>query len=386
MYNENIYSERISVMIKVLHCADIHLDSPFASENPVKSELRRNELRKTFISIISYAKLNNADIVLIAGDLFDSGFVTKETIDIILDEFADAPDIRFVISPGNHDPHTDSSIYNRITFPDNVYIFGQTALSYFTFDEINTNVYGYAFIKSELTHNPFAGHKPHDTAMINLLCAHGDLVSGSKYCPITKDEIHGSGFDYIALGHIHNSGGIMQEGGVKYAYSGCPEGRDFGETGYKGALWIEIDKGYFTYKKIRFSKRRYESDRLNITGTSAMSDVTAIIKGHITDKGYGDDTILRVYLEGDVDPEFTVSKSVLKEQIKGLFEFTVIDETSPLYDYNYLQNDPTIRGAFFNKLLPLIRDGTQEEREIAVRALHYGLSALSGSNIIDFEL
>ena len=373
-------------MIKVLHCADIHLDSPFASENPVKSELRRNELRKTFISIISYAKINGADIVLIAGDLFDGEFVTKETIDLILDEFAAAENIRFIISPGNHDPYTDSSIYNRIIFPDNVYIFGKTELSYFTFDEINTNVYGYAFTKSELSHNPFAGHTPHDTDMINLLCAHGDLTLNTKYCPITKDEIRASGYDYIALGHIHNSGGVMQEGNVKYAYSGCPEGRDFGETGHKGALWIEIDKGYFNCKKVRFSGRRYESDRVNITGSSVMADVIAILKNHINEHAYGEDTILRVYLEGDINPEFTVSKSVLKEQFKELFEFIVVDNTSPLYDYAYLKNDPTIRGAFFNKLLPLIQNGTEEEREIAVKALHYGLSAISGSNIIDFEL
>ena len=373
-------------MIKALHCADIHLDSPFASENPAASELRRKELTNTFISIISYAKQNNADIVLIAGDLFDCDFVTMETINILLDEFASAPDCRFIISPGNHDPYTDTSVYNRVLFPDNVYIFTQDTLSYFDFEEINTNVYGYAFTKSELLHNPFAGHKPHDSGMINLLCAHGDLTPGTKYCPITKDEIRSGGFDYIALGHIHNSGGMAQEGGVRYAFSGCPEGRDFGETGYKGALWLEIDKNSFNWKRVKFSRRRYESDRVNVMGCSAMSEVTAAVSKHITDKGYGDDTILRLYLEGDIDPEFTISKSILKDRFKNLFEFIVVDNTSPLYDFNYLKDDPTIRGAFFNKLLPLIQNGTQEERDIAAKALRYGLSAISGSNIFDFEL
>jgi DNA repair exonuclease len=373
-------------MIKVLHCADIHLDCPFASENPANSELRRNELRNTFVSTISYAKRNNADIVLIAGDLFDTNFITKETVNIILDEFASMPDCRFIISPGNHDPYTDNSVYNRVLFPDNVYIFNQETLSYFDFEEINTNVYGYAFTKSELLHNPFAGHKPHDSNMINLLCAHGDLTFGTKYCPITKDEIRSSGFDYIALGHIHNTDGVEREGNVRYAFSGCLEGRDFGETGYKGALWLETDKNYFKCDKIRFSKRRYESDRVNVTGCSAIPEVTAIINKHITDHGYGNDTILRLYLEGDIDPEFTIPKSILKDYFRDLCEFIIIDNTSPLYDYNYLKDDPTIRGAFFNKLLPLIQTGTQEERDIAVKALRYGLSAISGSNIIDFEL
>ena len=373
-------------MIKVLHCGDIHLDSPFASENPAKSELRRKELRDTFISIISYAQQNKADIVLIAGDLFDSDFVTMETVDILLNGFASAPDCRFIISPGNHDPYTDNSVYNQVLFPDNVYIFTQDTLSYFDFEEINTNVYGYAFTKSELLRNPFAGHKPRDNGMINLLCAHGDLTFGTKYCPITKGEIHDSGFDYIALGHIHNDDGMQREGNVRYAFSGCPEGRDFGETGYKGALWLEIDKDYFSWEKIRFSKRRYESDHVNVTGCTGISEVTAAIAKHITDNGYSDDTILRLYLEGDIDPELTISKPILKDKFKNLFEFIIIDNTSPLYDFSYLKDDLTIRGAFFNKLLPLIQNGTQEERDIAVKALRYGLSAISGSNIIDFEL
>jgi len=179
---------------------------------------------------------------------------------------------------------------------------------------------------------------------------------------------------------------MAQEGGVRYAFSGCPEGRDFGETGYKGALWLEIDKNSFNWKRVKFSRRRYESDRVNVMGCSAMSEVTAAVSKHITDKGYGDDTILRLYLEGDIDPEFTISKSILKDRFKNLFEFIVVDNTSPLYDFNYLKDDPTIRGAFFNKLLPLIQNGTQEERDIAAKALRYGLSAISGSNIFDFEL
>lgn len=373
-------------MIKLLHCADIHLDSPFTSENVVKSEIRRNELRNTFISIVSYAKQNQADFVLIAGDLFDSDFVTKETVEMLVNEFENAPDCRFIISPGNHDPYTDNSVYNRVVFPDNVYIFNKDVLSYFTFDEIGVNVYGYAFTKSELNHNPFAGRQPHDTDMINILCVHGDLTSGSKTAPITKSEIRNSGFDYIALGHIHNSNGIMQEGNVRYAYSGCPEGRDFGEIGYKGALWIEMDKFNFTHEKIRFSKRRYESDRINITGCSDMSDVISVITQRIAENGYGDDTILRIYLDGDVNPELKISKSLIKDKIKNLFDIVIIDNTSPFYDYNYLKDDPTIRGVFFNKMLPLLQNSTQEERDIAIKALHYGLSAISGSDIIDFEL
>ena len=63
-------------MPKILHIGDIHLDSPFSLFDVEKSQARRQELRGTFTSIMMYAKLKNADIVLICGDLFDSEFVT----------------------------------------------------------------------------------------------------------------------------------------------------------------------------------------------------------------------------------------------------------------------------------------------------------------------
>ena len=373
-------------MIKVLHCADIHLDSPFASENAIKAEVRRNELRGTFTSMMMYAKMNGADIVLIAGDLFDSDFVTKETVSLILREFENNPDCRFIISPGNHDIYTVNSVYSRTVFPDNVYIFSTDVLSYFTFEEINTDVYGYAFVRNEMEKNPFAGLRPQNHNAINLLCAHGDMVSKSKDCPITKNEIESSGFDYVALGHIHNGNGLEKAGNVYYSYSGCLEGRDYGETGYKGALWIEMEKGKLEAREIRFSKRRYESEKLNITGASSMTDVLTHVRQLVADNKYAEDTALRVQFEGDVDPSLIISPSMLREQFKTLFELDIIDKTMPIFDYTYLLNDPTIRGAFLNKILPILQNGSPEEQNIAARALRYGLSAISGNDITDFEL
>ena len=68
-------------MPKILHSADIHLDSPFRSGNAGKSEVRRRELRGTFSSLMMYIKDNGVALALLAGDLFDSESVTKNTAD-----------------------------------------------------------------------------------------------------------------------------------------------------------------------------------------------------------------------------------------------------------------------------------------------------------------
>ena len=75
-------------MLKIIHTADIHLDSPFSLFDAQKAQARKNELRGVFSSLIMYAKTEKADMVLIAGDLFDSEYVTKETMDIITTQFA----------------------------------------------------------------------------------------------------------------------------------------------------------------------------------------------------------------------------------------------------------------------------------------------------------
>ena len=59
-------------MIKFLHCADLHLDSPLASLDLRRAEVRRNEFRAAFTSLTLYAKLNKIDFLLISGDLLES--------------------------------------------------------------------------------------------------------------------------------------------------------------------------------------------------------------------------------------------------------------------------------------------------------------------------
>ena len=70
-------------MIKIMHTGDIHLDSPFSSLTSRQAEVRRNELRAAFTSMMTYAKMNNTDLLLIAGDVFDAEYVTRETVSLL---------------------------------------------------------------------------------------------------------------------------------------------------------------------------------------------------------------------------------------------------------------------------------------------------------------
>lgn len=376
-------------MVKILHTADIHLDSPFTLEDASRSRARRSELRTAFASMMSYINTSGVRLCLIAGDLFEYEYATKETVTFLIEEFAKNPGCEFVISPGNHDPYTENSVYAKTEFPKNVHIFTSQECSRLEFPELGCDVYGYAFTSQFMERNPIIGVKPADPERINILCAHADTSSPiSKYCPMTERDIFESGFDYIALGHIHNSAGILREGDTTYAYSGCLEGRDYGECGYKGAITGTISKDFsgaaVNLRGLRFSTRRYADERVNVTGAADIAQVAETLRDLAFRNSYADDTLLRVTLEGNVTPSLSLSKEALRPYLPSLYSLEIVDRTMPLFDAAALENDPTVKGALYQQLLPALSNGTAEEREIAAMALRYALGALEGAEIIDF--
>ena len=375
-------------MPKIIHTADVHLDAPFSLMNVQKAQMRKNELRETFASVILLAKSEKADLVLIAGDLFDSGFVTKETMELLVSLFSSAPECKFVIAPGNHDYIWENSPYIKEGFPENVYIFKRERVSRFTFPEIGVDVYGYAFASDEYSENPLAGKFVLDRSRVNILLAHADVGGHSKYCPLSVSDIGKSGFDYIALGHIHQGGKINTAGNTYYAYSGCPEGRSFDECGTKGVIVADLSKnlGKLTasFANKRTGKRRFEKMSVDITGVASQDALADCVKSAIVKEGYGSDVLLRVRLTGSISPETVIRPEKLEADALGVFYLEVEDASAPLLDYEELKNDISIRGAFFRELLPLLESENEEERRTAADALRYGLAALDGNDVVDF--
>lgn len=375
-------------MVKIIHTADIHLDSPFSLLDVQKAQMRKNELRETFSAIVKLAESEKADIMMIAGDLFDSGFVTKETTELLVSLFSSVPSCRFVIAPGNHDYIWGHSPYRKENFPKNVYIFDNEQISCFSFPEINVDVYGYAFASDSYTENPLEKKIQLQRSRINILVAHADVGGKSKYAPITNSDIMKSGFDYIALGHIHAGGKVQTVGNTYYAYSGCPEGRSFDECGVKGVIVAEFSKNATQlsadFRSHRTCKRRYEKINVDITGVSSQDALFDCVKNAVENEKFDSDVLLRVRLTGRISPETTLYPKKLTAASLGLFYLEVEDAVVPLLNYDELKNDISVKGAFFRELLPLLQSENEDERRTAAAALRYGLAALDGNDVVDF--
>lgn len=368
-------------MIKVLHCADLHLDSPFSGLDPIQSEARREEQRELLRTLICYIRNQRIDLVLIAGDLFDNGFTNSKTVKYAADLLGNLP-CPVVISPGNHDPYIQGGIYSS-GFSKNVHIFNSQKLSSVDFPDLGVAVWGYAFTSASYEEHPLATQYSVDESRINLLCAHADTVQSlSKYAPISPRELDDSPFDYAALGHIHNAPEVGNYNGTIAAYCGCAEGRSFDELDFGGAILLEIEGKKITHKKIQLAKRRYMIEALDITGVENDDEVIERIRQRAALKNYKDDTSLRVILEGSVSSEYAPNAQRIKDSIEGLYSLDIKDETIPTLDEELLAQDVSVRGEFYRTLIKTIREGSEEERKAAVLALRLGLSALDDRPII----
>lgn len=368
-------------MIRFLHCADLHLDSPFSGLDAMQSEARREEQRELFRALICHAKNRRVDLLLIAGDLFDSGFTSSSTVKFVADMLATL-DCPVVISPGNHDPYTEGGLYSA-AFPENVMIFSSEKLCSFYFQKLNVTVHGYAFTSERHEENPLDSGVALDPSKINLLCAHTDLdVPLSSYAPITAAQLAASGFDYAALGHVHNPEPPTVFGKTLTAYSGCLEGRSFDELDFGGAIEVTVDGNRVTSEKVRLAKHRYMVETLDVTGAERDSEVIDRIRSRIAMCNYREETALRVVLTGALSPEYTPSLDFIKGEIEGLYHLELKDNTTPILDFAELERDLSIRGEFYRELVAKMRSADEQERRTAAEALRIGLCALSGKPIV----
>ena len=373
--------------IRIMHIADMHLDSPFSRLDTERAEVRRRELRGVFTSMMLYARTHRVDVVLIAGDLFDIGYAGEDTVSLIMREFEKAPECRFVISAGNHDPYSARSVYRLKKFPENVYIFDSPTLSRISIDDIGVDVYGWSFVSDILEQNPLAGQIAEEGERIPLLCCHCDVSSAaSKYAPVNVADIERFGAAYSALGHIHRHEGIRKlPSGAAYGYSGCPQGRSYDECGDGGAYIADIERGPLGTWSVdvsfeKFSVGSYADETLDMTAVMTADAARDRIGRFIREQKYINSTSLRLTLTGMTGAEVGALDGYTAEEF-ALFSLEIRDRTTPTYDSERFMTDMTLRGAFYRVLAPMLSSEDESQREIASEALRVGFAALDGSDI-----
>ena len=368
--------------MRFLHTGDLHLDSPFCRVGSVAAEERRARQREILKNIFEVAEEKECKLMLISGDLFDGGFVSRESAELfcrLVKDFA----CPVVVSAGNHDPYTNSSFWAKSDLPENLFVFSSDKLSVLSFPELSLDVLGYSFTSGVVSESPIAKAEEipsSDAGVCRLLCAHGDFgVPISRYAPLTESDIDRLCVSYAALGHIHKRSTYTTPGGAPVVYCGFAEGRSFDECGEGGVVIGDIEDGKVSFEWLKISESIYDVAELDLSDISDRAELENKIESFIESKGYGGKDYLRLILCGAFDSGELYDVEAIEKKFSDRLSFLEIrDETIPVPSAEYLERDMTIRGELYRILLPMLNSEDRAERARAVRALSIGLSAIDG--------
>ena len=341
--------------MKIIHAADIHLDSPLSGVK--NSAMRRHELLTALVNLAEYANKVGAAAIIIAGDLFDDKFTTAQTIQSVADIITGSSAQWFVLK-GNHG---GSAPYAKLfELCPQICTFGDDWTSYALG---NVTICG-----RELGRNDSEqwGKLQLSTMRYNLLVLHGD-VDDDSYGQIDKRAIAQSGAKYVALGHRH-AHALFKFGEVKVCYSGVLEARGFDETENTGFVEIDTDTD-----SVRFVPQAIRSvitkkiDVTNITSNVALQQVLAAATAEVSSKNYLNLVFCGVLREGlHLD---MVARELLGDRF---FALRIKDETTTDHDVTALMKEVSLRGEFVRLAQNIADDKLRDE------VLKLGLSVLSG--------
>jgi DNA repair protein SbcD/Mre11 len=212
--------------LKILHTADVHLDLDCYVSDP-HTQCYRQINHQAFSTVIDLAIQENVDLLLIAGDLFDSNRPRADVVDFAIQELrrAGRP---IVMIPGNHDCLNAQSIYRQVNLPaacTDLLLISHPNGERHQLAVPNLVLWGRGMVEHEPSYRPLGGiPRPQGDAW-HIALGHGffmaEDVPSHRSSPIYAAEIRTSGWDYVALGHCHAFADVSQ-GAVTAYYSGAP--------------------------------------------------------------------------------------------------------------------------------------------------------------------
>lgn len=305
--------------MRIVHAADIHLDTPFRRHDAALRQRLQHAGREAFRALIDLTLEERADALLIAGDLFDNDWLTIATERVLTSELARLTDsgATVVYATGNHDPGRTNYRAAHVDWPAaNFHLHSSRTPRRIPINRGDERVGWVVAAGHQTTHEvtnlastfpPAPG--PHPTVALlhaDVGGAQGapDDEAGNVYAPAALSDLDPS-YDYWALGHIHKRQRLREDSPVWYP--GNLQGRDFGETGAKGALVVDLNPPEPPHVRFQpLASVRWE--RLTVSDldeSHAIGDVHAAVRAKFDGLREADNAllgdeewILRVQLSG----------------------------------------------------------------------------------------
>lgn len=366
--------------MKLIHCADIHLDSPLGQLPKEEADKRNREIFETFEMLVNYAVNNKVEGIIISGDLFDDNTLARKSYNNVINLIENNPNVNFYFIRGNHDGCVfyDNDI-NRL---DNLYsitdndkcIIKSTKCGNVVITGINSDKNGYKDKYNNICLNP------ND---FNILLMHGQIneYENSNEYNINLSRLRGKNIDYLALGHVHSYTEDKLDSRGVYVYPGCLEIRGFDELGKHGFVLLNIDEATFEFEHtfMDFSVRKSNIIDIDISDMTSSYMIEDVIDKELAKSGATANDFVLVTLTGRALFEVKKDIDYLKNTFKNnYFMFRIHDKS---YRKNKSLDDcfeaSTFENEFF-KILDKLKGYSESDKEIMS---DFYLKAYRGENI-----
>jgi DNA repair protein SbcD/Mre11 len=343
---------------RFLHAADIHLDSPLrglAGYDEPAAERIRTATRDAFDNLVTRAIEEAVSFLIIAGDLYDGEWRDYQTGLFFIAQMGrlNQAGIPVYILYGNHD--AESGITPRLILPENVKSFSARKPETRTLKAPGVALHGQSFPSREVTDSLVREYPDPVSGLFNIGVLHtglGGLGDHANYAPCSLDDLVRKGYDYWALGHVHQ-GRILHER-PHVVFPGNLQGRHIREVGPKGASLVTVEDREVTgVSRVFTDVVRWTSLPVAVEACSGMNDVTDRIREAVEEAvaSEADGRLLacRIVLSGrsEIHEKLIVSTDHLHAEARGAalalgegvaWVERVVVGTQPMLDPESLRN------------------------------------------------
>ena len=231
--------------MKFVHAADIHLDSPLRGLEEYEGapvERLRLATRRAMDNVVQLCLSEQVDFLLIAGDLFDTA---SRDFNSALSAASQMQKLNRAGIPvylilGNHDSRDEMA--RQVPWPDNVILFNHQRPHTIRHPTLPVALHGMSYPRREVTENLVPKYPDPVKGCFNIGLLHtnaGGNPNHDAYAPCSVEELAAKGYDYWALGHVHDFAVLHERPHV--IYSGNTQGRHAREPGSKGCVLVTFD-------------------------------------------------------------------------------------------------------------------------------------------------
>jgi len=323
---------RSKLGFRFIHAADIHLDSPLrgliAYENAPAERLRKAS-RDAFRELVRRAIDDQVSFFVISGDLYDGDWRDYNTGIFFVGQMGllAKAGIRVYLLHGNHD--AESEMTKRLTLPSNVTVFSAKSAEVHKIDDFKVALHGQSFASRAVVENLVTSYKPKVGGYYNIGVLHTALEgykAHSNYAPCTVNELHAKGYNYWALGHVHEY--EQWDGASTIVFPGNLQGRHVRETGRKGAVTVTVDdSGHSVVERLFLDILRWEVLEVDVSRCLNLDDVAHKVGARLTKLLEADNVprAVRVVLEGQTKMHGVLTSNPAMVRAQVLAQAQAID-------------------------------------------------------------